>query len=74
MPHFGPVRRRDLIRYLVKLGFNGPYSPASHENMLRESDGLRLTIPNPHKGEISKPFLAEILREADISREEWEKL
>ena len=46
MPHFGPVRRKDLIRYLVKLGFNGPFSGGRHEFMLRESDGLRLTHCN----------------------------
>ncbi len=74
MPPFGPIRRRDLIRYLTKLGFLGPYSGGRHEFMVREFDKLRLTIPNPHKGEISKPFLAEILREAGISRNEWEKL
>ena len=31
---------------------------------------LRVTIPNPHKGDISKGVLALVLREAEISREE----
>jgi predicted RNA binding protein YcfA (HicA-like mRNA interferase family) len=59
---------------LKKLGFTGPYSGGKHEFMVKESDRLRLTIPNPHKGEIGKGLLAEILREANISREDWEKL
>ena len=29
MPEFGPIGRRDLIRYLRKLGFEGPYSGES---------------------------------------------
>jgi hypothetical protein len=35
---------------------------------------LRLVMPNPHAGEISKELLIRILRQAKISREEWEKL
>jgi hypothetical protein len=35
---------------------------------------LRLVIPNPHQGEISKDLLARILRQANISRSEWEDL
>ena len=74
MPPFGPIRRKELFRFLRELGFLGPYSGGKHEFMVRESDQLRLTIPNPHKGEIGKPLLSEILREAGISRDEWEKL
>jgi len=74
MPNFGPIRRKELITLLKKLGFAGPYSGGRHEFMVRESDRLRLAIPNPHKGEIGKDLLAEILREANISRKDWEKL
>ncbi len=31
-------------------------------------------IPNPHQGDISKEFLLRILKDAGISREEWEAL
>ena len=74
MPQFGPVRRKDFVRFLKELGFTGPFSGGKHEFMVRETDRLRLTIPNPHKGEIGKSLLAELLREADLSRDEWEKL
>ena len=74
MPQLGPVRRKDLIRFLKELGFAGPYSGGRHEYMVRDSDRLRLTNPNPHKGEIGRSLLAELLREAGISRAEWEKL
>jgi hypothetical protein len=26
MPHFGPIKRKDLIYYLKRLGFEGPYA------------------------------------------------
>ena len=72
MPSFGAISRRDLIYFLKQLGFNGPYSGGKHQYMIR--DELKLTIPNPHKGDISVGLLNRILRQANISREEWETL
>lgn len=37
--------------------------------MVRHS--VRLILPNPHRGEISVDLLARILRQADVSRDEW---
>ena len=67
---FGPIRRRDLVIALRKLGFRGPYAGGKHEHM--NKGVLWLTIPNPHRGEISAKLLAMILRQAGISRHEWE--
>jgi predicted RNA binding protein YcfA (HicA-like mRNA interferase family) len=72
MPPFGPIKRRDLIRALRDLGFEGPYAGGRHEFMIK--DALRLTIPNPHQNEISRPLLARILRQAGIERDTWEAL
>jgi plasmid maintenance system antidote protein VapI len=33
-----------------------------------------LTIPNPHKSEISPDLIVRIIRQAGISREEWTSL
>ncbi len=71
MPPFGPVKRRDLVRALRKLGFDGPYSGGRHEFMQRGD--LVLTIPNPHADEIGKDLLARILRQAGVAREDWER-
>jgi hypothetical protein len=35
---------------------------------------LKVSIPNPHRREIGRNLLAIILREAGISRDEWERL
>ena len=72
MPRFGPVSRRDLIRYLRRLGFEGPFSSTDHQIMSKGDIAVR--IPNPHQGDIGRELLAKILRQAAISRDEWEKL
>ena len=72
MPRFGPVSRRDLIRYLRALGFDGPY-PGGKHMFMRRGD-LDLRIPNPHQGDIGKGLLARLLKQAGVSKEDWEAL
>jgi len=72
MPPFGPVRRAVLIKALKQAGFNGPYAGGRHEFLVKGE--LRLTLPNPHQGEIGRDLLGRILHQANISRVEWEKL
>ena len=35
---------------------------------------LKLYIPNPHGGEISRALLIRILRQGSIARSEWDKI
>jgi predicted RNA binding protein YcfA (HicA-like mRNA interferase family) len=72
MPKVGPIKRRDLIRNLRALGFDGPYPAGNHERMMREN--VSIPIPNPHEGDISQPLLQRILKQAGISRNDWEAL
>jgi len=72
MPPWKPLKRRELVSALRRAGFTGPYSGGRHEFMQRED--LLLTIPNPHRGDISTGLLAIVLRQAGISRKEWERL
>ncbi|KAB3547453.1 MAG: type II toxin-antitoxin system HicA family toxin [ANME-2 cluster archaeon] len=72
MPRIGPIKRRDLIRYLKLLGFEGPYSGGKHQFMVKNNITLRL--PNPHKGDIGRAFLIRILNQAKIDRNTWESL
>jgi predicted RNA binding protein YcfA (HicA-like mRNA interferase family) len=72
MPPFGPISRKDLIRSLRALGFDGPYSGGKHQFMIKGD--MTLTLPNPHKRGIGRELLARILRQAGISRKEWEQL
>lgn len=72
MPSFGPIKRADLIRYLKKAGFDGPYSGGKHQLMIKGDRTLR--VPNPHRGDVGKELLARLLRQAGITKDDWEKL
>lgn len=72
MPRFGPIKQRELVKCLRLYGFDGPYSGGKHPFMIKGN--LTITIPNPHKGEIGKELLSKVLRQAKISKEEWEKI
>ena len=64
-----PISRRELIKRLKTYGFSGPYSGGRHSFMKRGP--LKLMVLNPHVGDISISLLKEILRQADISEDEW---
>ena len=67
-----PISRRDLIRCLRRLGFQGPETGARHEIMIKGS--LRLALPNPHGAQdIDDALLSRILRQAGVPREEFEQ-
>jgi len=72
MPCFGPTKRRDLIRHLRKLGFEGPYSGGKHQFMIKGNITVR--VPNPHQTDIGRELLSRVLRQAGIDRETWDKL
>lgn len=71
MPQFGPTSRTELIRGLRKFGFHGPYSGGKHQFMVKKN--LRLRIPNSHGEDVGRSLLRMILREAEISIQEWEE-
>jgi predicted RNA binding protein YcfA (HicA-like mRNA interferase family) len=65
-----PVSRRDLIKRLRKLGFDGPYPGSKHEVMAKGD--ISIIIPNSHRGEdISISLIARILKQASLSRQDW---
>lgn len=69
MPKLSPVSWRELVAALKALGFIGPYEGGKHPYMVK--DDLVLTLPNPHKHEISVDLLKRLLRQADIDRDTW---
>ncbi|MEK7209165.1 MAG: type II toxin-antitoxin system HicA family toxin [Patescibacteria group bacterium] len=62
---------RKLVQKFRHLGFSGPYSGGRHLFMIKNE--LKVRIPNLHHGDISRHLLAEILRQANISLENWNK-
>lgn len=71
MPPWGPTKRRVLIAGLRTFGFEGPFSGGKHEFMVKGD--LVLTIPNPHQGDIGPELMAIVLRQAGITRKQWER-
>lgn len=55
MPKLSPVSWKELVRRLGYMGFKGPFRGGKHPYMVR--DDLVLTLPNPHRGEISIDLL-----------------
>jgi predicted RNA binding protein YcfA (HicA-like mRNA interferase family) len=66
-----PISRKELIRKFRTLGFSGPFSGGKHQFMTKGHHKIR--IPNPHLGDIDVSLLKEILRQAGISPEKWDK-
>ena len=71
MPPFAPTSRRKLVAALRALGFDGPYAGGKHQFMIRGE--VTVVLPNPHRTDIGVGLLGRILRQAGISREEWEE-
>jgi len=69
MPKIPACSRGELIRKLRKLGFAGPLPGGKHSYMKR--DAYRQIISNPHGKEISSELVKEIMKQANISVDEW---
>jgi len=60
---------KKLVQKFHRLDFDGPYSGGRH--LFMSKGGLKVRIPNPHKSDISKSLISEILKQAGISDDEW---
>jgi predicted RNA binding protein YcfA (HicA-like mRNA interferase family) len=69
MPKLNPISRRELIRKLKRLGFDGPYSGTRHQYM--EKGSHCVFIPNPHGKDIAPPLLNRIIEQIGITTEEF---
>lgn len=76
MSPWKPCKRRDFIRRMRKLGFDGPYSGTRHQFMIYGQN--RMAIPS--NAEYSVPQLRMMIREVEgilnrgITVNEWNKL
>ena len=66
------ISRKELIRKFKALGYDGPFSGGKHQFMVRGKKKIR--IPNPHLGDIGVSLLKEILRQAEISSQDWDSV
>ena len=76
MSRWQPCKRRDFIKRLRQLGFDGPYSGTRHQFMVYEQ--YRLAIPS--NSEYSVPQLRMMLNETQailgrsVDAKEWNDL
>lgn len=66
----GSISWRKLVRKFRRLGFDGPYAGGRH--LFMKKDDLKVIIPNPHSRDINKHLVSEVLRQADITEDEWD--
>ncbi len=67
------VTADEIIRVLAKVDFALARQSGSHK-IYKSSTGKRVTVPY-HKGKVLHPkVLASILRDANLSREDFQKL
>lgn len=73
MPKLSPIRSKDLIKLLEKLEFQSVRQKGSHIRLVH-GDGRKTTVPL-HSGEqLGKGLLRKILRDINLTLEEFEKL
>lgn len=76
MSRWTPCKRRDFIRRLRRLGFDGPFSGTRHQFMVYEQN--RLAIPSNIEYSIAqlRMLVREVERiiEEEISTDRWENL
>ena len=70
MSRLYPVRPREVIRFLERLGFRPVRQRGSHK-FFRHPDGRTATVPE-HRGEdLGRGILAKILRDAGVKPAEF---
>jgi hypothetical protein len=67
-----PIERRELIRRMRVLGWEGPESGKRHGAMRKGTHTV--PIPNPHSADLDWTLVKRILKQADIDPDEWERL
>ena len=73
MSRLSPIRGKDLVSILEKQGFIKVHQKGSHAR-IEHSDGRKTSVPL-HSGEkVGVGLLRKILRDANISRTEFDKL
>jgi len=73
-PKLPRVGCRQLVRALKRAGFEEQRQRGSHLHLRRASDGKRVTVPVHQGRTVPVGTLRAILRDADISVDEFHKL
>ncbi len=74
MPTLTPCKRREFIRKLRALGYDGPFAGGSHQSMSRSKTATKpgaqtVTVPNTDIDDVG--LLKRILRNAKIEQADF---
>ncbi len=67
-----PIDRRELIRKLKGLGFEGLFLGTKHQYMKKGNH--KIFIPNPHGKDIGRPLIRRIINQIGIDPKDWEQI
>ena len=74
MPKLPVVSGKDVIKILSKIGFEHVRTRGSHAILNKQTEDGKITIPVPLHKELAKGTLKSIMRQADLSLEDFLKL
>ncbi|MBI3536784.1 MAG: type II toxin-antitoxin system HicA family toxin [Chloroflexi bacterium] len=74
MSKISPLKSDEVIRRLRKLGFEGPIAGGKHMRMIHPNKRQIVPIPT-HKGkDVGVGLIRAILRQVEVTPEEWNNL
>lgn len=71
MPKLPIVSGKDVVKALSKLGFQHVRTKGSHAILNKETERGKITVPVPLHKELAKGTLKSIMKQADLSLEEF---
>ena len=64
-----PLKYRELIAKIKKLGLAGPFHGSKHPYFLKGN--LSILIPNQHRGDVGKELIKGIINQLGITAKEF---
>ncbi len=68
-----PISGKEMCKILEKLGFEKIYGKGSHVRFIHQ-DGRKTVVPVHGNEDLGKGLLREILKQINLSKEEYDKL
>lgn len=66
-----PLSRREFLKKLKKMGFEGPYSGGRHEYYRKNQQ--KIFVPNPHGKDLGVLIIREIIKQIGVHPEDFYK-
>ena len=72
MPPFGPIKRKNPVRYFKQYGFEGPYSGGKHQFMVKDDITIEI-VELRKKAGVSQAVFASYLNVSTGLISQWER-